>query len=540
MTTPRKTAQTAIGLFTLISLCFLGQDLLGSNEAGKLALALQEVDPNWNPHDWYLNTPQSYQWLFQQISGHLLQSFGIPLGTLLCRLVGYAVWAWAAATLCTALGLSTVMSLGAVGLFLSQQSLIAGEWMIGSAEPKTFAYATLLLAFVAWQRERWWRWGFWAGLASSFHILVGGYGTAALVLTGLLCRQPQRRNAWGRALTGLLLGASPILLALRGARPDQLQSSYTPQAIPSASWIYTYLRNPHHLVPSSWSSSAWLYALAVLTVFGVVLIWTLRDQSEPAPQRRAFGLWSACTLIPFAIGLVLSLWDTQGAWLRFYPFRVADSLIPLSTALLLACQLETLKPRLSRAGALLLASLIAVQLHSSWAHWPGLLSLPTPADQARLQTYDWLSRHTPPDALIATPPAGFEDMSLLTGRAGIAQFKQIPNRSTDLQEWFRRMQKLSGEADFWRHANGFKARRRLDQGFSRLSGEELEQIANTYGADILITSSTQASPTGWTRAFSNTEWIIWQPPKQSANQRRIHSDLGISAQNAANPRPINS
>ena len=103
MSDTQRTLRTAAALLVLVSVFSLGQDLLGSNEAGKLALALQQVQPSWSPHDWYLNTPQSYQWLFQQISGHLLKAFGVPLGAMASRLAGYSLWAWAAANLCTCL-----------------------------------------------------------------------------------------------------------------------------------------------------------------------------------------------------------------------------------------------------------------------------------------------------------------------------------------------------------------------------------------------------------------------------------------------------
>ncbi|WP_235299953.1 hypothetical protein [Synechococcus sp. GFB01] len=60
----------AIGL-VLVALCLFNDNLAG-NEAGKLALARQQVDPGWIPHDWYLNNSQGYQWLFQQLSGHIV------------------------------------------------------------------------------------------------------------------------------------------------------------------------------------------------------------------------------------------------------------------------------------------------------------------------------------------------------------------------------------------------------------------------------------------------------------------------------------
>ena len=509
----QRTAFTGLALFSLICLCQLGQSLLGSNEAGKLALALQQVDPGWNPNDWYLNRPQSYQWLFQQISGHVLLWFGVGPGALLSRIVGYAAWSWGAAAVCIELGLSVWMSLGAVALFLSHQSLVAREWMLGSAEPKTLAYAALLLAFVAWRRRHFWAMGFCSGLACSFHILVGFYGGAALALAVALADRRKALSAqWLRATTGLILGGLPIGFVLAQHQPAGLLSTPQQGDGPSMSWIYTYLRNPHHLVPSSWSVEEWSQAVFWLGLFALACWCSREANGSDAASRRSLAIWGALTLVPFVLGLCISLWDTGGTLLRFYPFRVADSVIPLCTTLLLASQLERSRPRPARLIALITTVVVAVQSHTSWASEATRFHpAPNTAPDKQAKAYRWISAHTPRTIRILTPPSGFEDLTLLTGRANVAQFKQIPNRSADVREWFLRMQDLGGDPEFWRKSQGFRSRKILVQGYARATPQQLQTLANNYQAEMVVTLGRQAGPPGWRSTYVEKAFSLWQP-----------------------------
>lgn len=47
------------------------------------------------------------------------------------------------------------------------------------------------------------------------------------------------------------------------------------------------------------------------------------------------------SLIPFVAGVAIAFFDHQGTWLQYYPFRFGDMMLPLTTSLLLACNLET-------------------------------------------------------------------------------------------------------------------------------------------------------------------------------------------------------
>ena len=540
-------AVTAAALLTLLVLCLLGQENFGSNEAGKLALALQQIRPDWNPNDWYLTTPQHYQWLFQQIAGQLLDHLGITWGSLAIRIAGYSLWSWAVAGLCIQMGLNPALSLGAVGGFLLDQSVISREWMIGGAEPKTFAYAALILAFSAWRRQQLWVGGYWSGLACSFHVLVGGYGSLGLAGLAWIRRRRQSLQPLYRLWIGLAIGLIPLMAALGIAilNPPSDPEAFSGQTLPeslSAAWIYTYLRNPHHLVPGSWSPSDWIYAVLWLGLFAAACWLVSRNGPTQNDCRQDLALWVTLSLIPFAVGLAISPWDHQGSWLRFYPFRVADSLLPLCTCLLIASEIQRRTKRIGSSLALVLAVIITTQQGTSWMpSWSERWASGFQANPEKQALYVWIKEHTASASTVMAPPSGFEDLALITGRAGVGQFKQIPNRSSDVQLWFRRMQDLSGNPDFWRQATGMQTRKVLVRGYTELKPVELDRLNQRFGSQIMILAKGQEAPAGWAEQLSTASWTLWTAKGDSHSSKAdIEGSAAEADQSVAKPKPINN
>ncbi|MFQ6539336.1 MULTISPECIES: DUF6798 domain-containing protein [Aphanothece] len=512
----------AIGL-VITALC-LFDDNLASNEAGKLALARQQVEPAWIPHDWYLNSSQGYQWLFQQLSGRIVIPLGFPLGSLVVRLLGYALWAWGLAGITVPLGLSAPLAALAAALFSFSQGVVAAEWMVGGAEPKTFAYATLLLAYAAWRDRRWWASGLYSGLACSFHLLVGGFGI--LALTGLaLLDQGRRWNgaALGRWLGGCLLTALPVSLALAEqlVGKGHLAGGSPPGAgsdLPSAGWIYVVLRNPHHLLPSSWSWADWARALLFLGLLalGVVLSRARRDGDDPqAHAGHDLALWVVMSWPPALIGLLIALRDPQSSLLQIYPFRLADTLLMLGVWLLLAAGLQPwLRGRPARSG--LVGLVLVISLAGLVRELPGAaagLRRQFVASEPQAELYGWIRRATPTSALVMAPPSGFEDLSLQTGRAGYVQFKQIPTASAAIHTWYCRLTALAGDdRRVWEGPGGWQARERLGEAYAALTPPALLRLADHSGATVVITRPAQAGPAGWREGFRNGDWTAWRQP----------------------------
>lgn len=518
--------RSALLIFLAIVALQLFKGNLEINEPGKLALAYQQVDPTWQPIDWYLNDPQPYQWLFQQLAGRAVQSFGFPLGSLIVRSLGYAFWSIALARVALQIKLKPVLAALAVVLFMLDQSVIAGEWMLGSAEPKTFAYAAALMAYASWQERKTGWAGFFSGLACSFHLLVGLYSFIALAVVALWrSRWDWKPFALVRWSFAAFLAGLPIVVALFSQlwfRNPEIVLAEERIDTPSANWIYVFLRNPHHLVPQYWTSSQWLNALAMLMLFAgaaVLCLWAARHRDHfPLEASQDLAIWAlAGSLIP-ALGLLISLVDGEGGLLKLYLFRFGDTVIPLVAWLLLLCWVPVANRNL---WPLLLLVLIVIKrgsaefLDFSDRFQKGFIDS---SDKAQL--YDWLDRFKEEKFVVMTPPGGFEDLQVRADVPGFVQFKLIPNRSTAIKVWYVRLTALAGgDRRVWEGNSGFSAASRISSAYRRLGSEPLADLARRYGIGIVVTDSGHPGPSGWKEEFRNDHWSAWLPA--AAQARRL-------------------
>ena len=509
-------------LLAAVSLVVLFADCFDTNEADKLPLALQHVQPTWLPRDWYLNQAQPHQWLFLDLAGRVLSQLGFVAGSLVIRLSGYALWCWGVLVLAAELGLGLPWLLAALALWLPRQGMVAGEWMLGSAEPKTFAYALVLLAFVSWRRGRSGLGGLQAGLACSAHVLVGGYG--ALTLAVLAWRRSvQQRCRGGLALVAALVGAFALYKPVLGRVVElAMPVPALPQGL-SPAWLYVVFRHPHHLVPSSWGKG-WLVLLVVLAGWSVLGAWLARGAVRRLPGHEAqacrdLWLWSALALVPFGVGLLASLVDADGVLLQLYPFRLADTLVPLTLVLLGARALQALVGSCAIRSrvwpSLALVGLSALVLVSAWLTSRGAVLRPWQASavpEKKAPLYRALMASTPPGSRVLTPPGGFSDLALRTSRAQVVQFRLVPGSLRLLGAWSRRLADLAGgEAALSEGPGGAAAERRLIAAYASLSASDLATLARRYDVSAVVTHAGQPGPSGWQRAPVGSSWWLWLP-----------------------------
>jgi len=110
----RRRIRQWLVVLAVLALVLLLADWFDTNEADKLPLALQRIQPSWLPGDWYLNQPQPHQWLFLELAGWLIHQMGLVGGALLIRLAGYGLWGWGVLALAVELGLGLLWLPGAL------------------------------------------------------------------------------------------------------------------------------------------------------------------------------------------------------------------------------------------------------------------------------------------------------------------------------------------------------------------------------------------------------------------------------------------
>jgi hypothetical protein len=96
-------------------------------------------------------------------------------------------------------------------ILLTEHARMADEWIVGGVEAKGFAWAFVLWALQALVRERWNVAWLLLGVATSLHVVVGGWATLCLGVTWLA--SSQARPLISAILPGLVGG---LMLALPG------------------------------------------------------------------------------------------------------------------------------------------------------------------------------------------------------------------------------------------------------------------------------------------------------------------------------------
>lgn len=479
-----------------------------SNEVDSLPSARQAVDPGWLPNDWYLNLDIGYRQPFNLVAGTLVARLGFLQGAYVGRVWVYLLVASALAALCRALRLRLWLALLVLVVFLFDQSLVAGEWIVGGVDTKSIAYAFVLLALAGFLQQRYFLGFACAGAALSFHVLVGLYALFCAVVALLLL--PTWRRDWRKLLSRgwifFVTGAYGLLEVARQLAPQ-------PGSDTAAAWqIYVQLRVPHHVLPSAWPGRLWIVKLALAT--GLFLAVLLASRSQKMRFVAAYALASVALFLA-GLGIYAA---GQTALLRFYWFRFADVMAPLLALVLLAKLVDDFlagrlaAPRLSpdrqawlrtvisRSGPLLTAAaVLLVTLNALQAH----LARPTLSDSdASVQpALAWIAANTAQDAVFLADPS-LEDFYVSAQRALFVSFKHSPQSPAELLEWYERIQLAHRGPQ-----TGPAAEAEASAAFYAMDADEIRQVAATYGVSHYLGRPEQALP--FERIFNTPEFTVY-------------------------------
>ena len=505
-----------IAVKTAIVWVFLGLRLLldgnmsglAWNEVDVLPLAKQFADPSWIASDWYLNIETNYRYLFQIIFGPAIVHFGFLATSIVGRLVCYALVAYGIVLLGEKLGLSLTYLLLATVIITYQgsfQGAIAGEWFVGGLEAKAVAYGLILIAIPLMLNRSYILMTLLLGLATSFHVLVGAW--ASLTTLGWFCIRPQERlkklgqNIW--LLLGIYLVSSAF--AIYTALGQLLTPS--PSGNISPSFIYVFLRLPHHLNPFAWHPLLWLKFFIYLLLWALCIISLHKKANNQGPNLEDYARFelvefTLIALIPFVGGLIVAFFDRQGEWLQYYPFRFGDIMLPLTTCLLIACNLQSKFSLQNHKFRFWLAALLGCILFTQTGIFAqrtiACQDFPTQQQDVNPQwklMSNWIRTHTPDDALIISHPWKLANFTWMTERATIVKLKMFPQTPQSIVEYYERLNDLSAGA----LANIYFGDEELDQrktvkaisaGFSHLTTAQVKKLMSKYQSNYFLTDES--------------------------------------------------
>ncbi len=499
----RWTALAEVGLLVLLFFAVGGAPPPGINEAHYLALAKNFWQPNWCDTDPFIASSKTHL-VFHATFGALTQVATLPAAAWIGRLLGWAMLAVALRGLTRTVCDLPYACLAVAAIWIAgvQQFNLSGEWVIGGIEAKVPAYAFVLLALTQLALGNWSRVWPWLGIASAFHVLVGGWTVLAAMFAYLVVG---RQSSLPRAqIFPLALGGA---IALIGLWPALLTSQANdPRDASLAAHIYTYWRLPHHLLPSAFSGRAYLlHLVSVSLTLGAA--WPLRREPR---FRGLFWVLVGCLGIAacgLAIGLLPKLAPTIAAkLLRYYWFRPTDALTPLTLGLAIVthCQQRAAigandtaanlgNPRdwgawaaVAPASVVLLALPLFVQGGLSLPE--GVRSGPSNRESVKVQrqayqdwreTCEWIRRTMPRDEILITPRHQ-QTFKWFAERAEVVNWKDIPQDAPSMVGWHHRFTEIFPQ--------------RLGTVRTTIRYPDLVQFRSRYGVRFMVVDRRAVGP----------------------------------------------
>ncbi len=440
----------------MLATLFLGFSLArspipGVNESHYLCKARHFWQPAWCRGDLFLESANPHA-VFYAAFGWLTTKLSLAQAALIVRggqsLLLASGWL-ALGTRC--LGETRRAVIAAI-LFLLLQATgtWSGEWMVGGAESKVWAYGFLLLA-AAWGLDRRWYWAALSGgLAVSMHPVVGCWAIVIAGMAGLVNYWFSKERSFEERKTTIATAVTILFLAsLPGLIPAvQSLSAPSPQVASEADYLQVAVRLSHHLDPLTFPVRAWRdYALLLL----VLALVRGRLQSRSAALA-TLERWMVAAVLIAASGVLIAWgprplkelpwWQLRVKLLKLYPFRLADMLVPITLSFTLAAGLwQLIEQRFStRLRPAVLTALVGAALLVAF-RVPTLdktLDQQPPAVQTDWHAAcDWIRQHTPPDAILF---AANDNWSLrwYAERPEYFSFKDCPQDAASIVEWNRR------------------------------------------------------------------------------------------------------
>lgn len=453
------------------------------NEPHYLCKGKHFWQPDWCANDFFLASPNAHT-VFYLTVGSLTRVMSFDQAARTGRALAALVLAWGWLRCLYPLFYTRWAPFWCAWMFLALAACgnFSGEWLVGGVEGKVFAYGFLLSAMGDALCDRPRLAAVWTGLAISFHPVVGLWGVFAfagsyVVNQFVAVRQTHRVAVANRSpqspsdnlrpadvsLVGKLISSTSCwttvscvliigLLSLPGLIPvfQLLTEHESPEVKFAATYVQVYFRLKHHLDPMQFSARAYVCYAGLLICFLFSMTWGGRNHA-----RRSFDqvvIWAVLfAIIGVLIGygprpaVDMPYFALRMKLLKFYPFRLADVLLPIAVATGLTSVLErtlfhsapSRRQKISMpfvSGGLLI--MIAVLLRANSISETNRYSKENRSDW--LDVCGWIDQQLPADALVQTPTNGWA-FKWFAHRAEYVAFKDCPQNASGLVEWNRRL-----------------------------------------------------------------------------------------------------
>jgi hypothetical protein len=482
----------------------------GVNEPYYLGKALHYWNPAWGSGDFFLESADAHK-VFYLVFGWVTLWLSLPATAWVGRVVTWLLLAWAWRRL--AFRLTGRCGSGLLGASLLvcmlPRCVMAGEWIIGGVEAKSFAYVLVFLALEALVANRWYRVWLLLGAATAMHSLVGGWSMVAAGLVMLRFRPWTAHDSVEdrpKLLPMAAAMAGGLVIALLGLIPSlALNWGVDPTLAAEANRIYVYERLAHHLDP--WQFPPVLVLrFALLVLLWLVLAWISATSNAARRLRTMVNASLLIALGGLGLGLV-ELWRPAlaASLLRFYWFRLSDAMVPIGVALFAALGIARLAEhhvRLARNAVVAVGVLLAAHLTQALFGWEATIAVDEfPYQDAWRDVCRWVAQSSiPANARFLTPRTA-QTFKWQTGRAEVGNWKEVPQDARSLVEWWRRMNLL--------HASGRSAPDEpWYESLVERDAETLNELGRRYDAQYLVDFASQRLPLE--QLYENDAYMVYR------------------------------
>lgn len=537
----RQSVAAIFGIFLIFaSVSLLSSPLPGVNEPHYLAKARAFTDPGWCARDFFLSSGNAH-YCFFLITGQLTRWLTFDETAIWGRIVSCGVLALGWNCLGRTLRMHSAyrLSSAAVYALISMTGSFSGEWLLGGFESKVPAWGLGLISIGWWIRgcsEN--RSGDFAaaglacGLSAALHPVVGGWIGVCLSITGLCtvwshirCYRTEFGEIRRNLLDLFLFGCVTLMFSLPGLVPAirfVLDDSLPAKQRELASFYQVFWRLRHHLDPAELTGVQWTFGVIVSAwaVFSYGRLQRLNVTTYRNAVRLLFGILLASGFIAMAGVLIgwhsvpakeMQGWEWRAGFLRFYPFRCFDGLLPIVTGLFQGLLLQrycclSFTDELNSESGLLRPSVRLRILMGLSLILPGTMALAqreaAPPGFTRQQYADWqdacrwLKQHTPADALILTPRESF-GFKWFSERAEFVCYKDCPQDPAGILMWNKRLWMLHD----WTLSSSSDL---------KYDDADLIRLRKLTGCDFLVTRIL--GPFESAPVWQGQEWKIYRVP----------------------------
>ena len=458
-----------------------GSFVPGNNEALYLLQPAKLWNPNLLTNDWTFSGPLTTHFIFNLLVGPLTLLFPLEVVGWIGRLLSWSITLIALFKFGQHFRIPLCMITLSILLWLLYgQSIVGGEWILGSFEAKCIAYSLLFFSLNGFMHRREVWPAILLGLVFSFHPLVGLWSILAVGLALPVLRHSLTAIIrWG-FYTGLfaLPGLIPLLMTFDGGTKE--------------AWRFIALVViPYHFDPFYFASSNLLvFQLVFLLGFNIIQ-FAFSDRTYALRFLISMQLFLACF---FGIGF-LARWAEYYDILKLMPGRLFPVLVPLFFFLHLMSALRD-SHRVKHRVALVVLCLFAFasfgnpfQIFVEKAKYQ--YSLWTRGEEDVQTAFRWIATNTPDDSIVISPPWR-GDSFYYSRRAQIASW-WVP-RFDRLTEWRERLEVLTGDLSDVEPPTTKARMEQMTHYYSQLNETNIAFLIQRYGANYLVSSASYSYP----------------------------------------------